>query len=413
MDIKEKNELIEVIKTDIKNVASLEAKGQFEEAKKMHVELEDKLSKSMEGMVSKEDFDKAENELKKSIKAFEDKTARSVTFEGALYDTLTKSQNDLGELRKGSLKSVSLDLYKTPGTFTTVDSITGSDTAQGQFAIFNNREIVPIARRNRHIREIFGMGATDEAVYPYLRETPKEGAVAVQNPEGAVKAQTEYQFELISATESTIAHFQKIGRQTLSNVRGLGSFIQTTMIQDLLLKEDADLLFADGTNGAVLGVFSAPLTDANIVAGFVTVNPNLYDCIAAVAATLAAREYIASAAMVNPVDYWKMVIEKDQDERYQQNVLFDAASSMLYVFGIPVIATTAVTAGNLGVVDGRYVMPLQREGISLRFFDQDEDNVQRNLITARVEERLINVVRRSDAFYYDTIANTKVAITTT
>jgi rRNA pseudouridine-1189 N-methylase Emg1 (Nep1/Mra1 family) len=40
MDIKEKNELIEVIKTDIKNVASLEAKGQFEEAKKMHSELE-------------------------------------------------------------------------------------------------------------------------------------------------------------------------------------------------------------------------------------------------------------------------------------------------------------------------------------------------------------------------------------
>jgi hypothetical protein len=110
----------------------------------------------------------------------------------------------------------------------------------------------------------FGMGATDDAVYPYLRETPKEGAVAVQNPEGAAKAQTEYQFTLVNATESTIAHWQKIGRQTLSNVRGLASFIQTTMISDLLLKEDADLLFANGTNGAVLGVFSAPLTDADI-----------------------------------------------------------------------------------------------------------------------------------------------------
>jgi hypothetical protein len=413
MDIKEKNELIEVIKTDIKNVASLEAKGQFEEAKKMHSELEGKLTKSLEGMVSKEDFDKAENELKKSIKAFEDKTAKNVTFEGALMDNLTKSQNDLGELRKGALKSVSLDIYKDPGTLTTVNSIVGSNTVAGQFAIFNNREIVPIARRSRHIREVFGMGATDDAVYPYLRETPKEGAVAVQNPEGAAKAQTEYQFTLVNATESTIAHWQKIGRQTLSNVRGLASFIQTTMISDLLLKEDADLLFANGTNGAVLGVFSAPLTDADIVAGFTTINPNLYDCIAAVAATLAAREYIASAAMVNPVDYWKMVIEKDQDERYQQNVLFDAASSMLYVFGIPVIATTAIPAGGLGVADGRYVMPLQREGISLRFFDQDEDNVQRNLITVRAEERILNVVRRSDAFYFDTIANTKAAIATT
>jgi hypothetical protein len=159
MDIKEKNELIEVIKTDIKNVASLEAKGQFEEAKKMHSELEGKLTKSLEGMVSKEDFDKAENELKKSIKAFEDKTAKNVTFEGALMDNLTKSQNDLGELRKGALKSVSLDIYKDPGTLTTVNSIVGSNTVAGQFAIFNNREIVPIARRSRHIREVFRNGS--------------------------------------------------------------------------------------------------------------------------------------------------------------------------------------------------------------------------------------------------------------
>jgi hypothetical protein len=97
MDIKEKNELIEVIKTDIKNVASLEAKGQFEEAKKMHSELEGKLTKSLEGMVSKEDFDKAENELKKSIKAFEDKTAKNVTFEGALWwKSLADKQRESG-----------------------------------------------------------------------------------------------------------------------------------------------------------------------------------------------------------------------------------------------------------------------------------------------------------------------------
>jgi len=94
-----------------------------------------------------------------------------------------------------------------------------------------------------------------------------------------------------------------------------------------------------------------------------------------------------------------------------QNIIFDSQTSMLYVYGVPVIATTAIALGYIGAGDSRYVMPMALEGMSLRFFDQDSDNVQKNLITARIEESIINVVRRTDAFFYDTIANVLTAIT--
>jgi hypothetical protein len=47
---------------------------------------------------------------------------------------------------------------------------------------------------------------------------------------------------------------------------------------------------------------------------------------------------------------------------------------------------------------------MQREGISLRFFDQDDKNVQENLITARIEERILQAVYRTDAFVGGSIA---------
>lgn len=412
MDQKEKTELIDLVKTEVKAVAKLEAEGQFKQAEELHKGLETKLEKALEGAVTKEEFDKMEGELRKKLNDFEAGTAKDVTFGSELLKELTGKKDDLLNLFKGSTKQVEMSIMKDPGTFTTANSIVGASTPAGIYAINNNKEIVPIARRNRHVRELIGMGSTDESVWPFLQETPMEGTVGVQNPEGAKKSQTEYKQILVTATESTIAHFQKIGRQTLRNVRGIGTFIQTTMIADLLLKEDNDLLFGSGTNGTVPGIFLAAQdpTKLGLIPTFKVKQPTIYDCIAAFAALLANFEYMASFAAVHPVDYWRMVVEKDNDARYQQNIIFDSASSMLYVFGVPVVATTAIPIGNLGMGDGRYVMPLQREGISLRFFDQDEDNVQRNLVTARVEEAILNVIRRTNAFAYGSITDIKGSI---
>jgi hypothetical protein len=414
MDVKEKTELIELIKSDMENIAKSHAEGATGKVTELEKSLEGKIEKSLDGFVTKDAFDKAETELKKAMNLIKDRESKDVSFKAVLADELTKSMDSLKELQKGyDRKGVGIDIRKDPGVFTSADSITGSNTAAGRFAINNNQDIVPIARRQRHVREVLGMGTTDMEVYPYLRETPKEGAVAVQNPEGAPKAQLEYKQTLITATESTIAAFQKIGRQTLSNVRGLGSFLQLVMLNDLLLKEDNDLIFGAGTNGAIDGIFKAgavsPVNDLPLR----TTDANLYDVIAGGAAKLANLEYNASFAMVNPIDYWQMVIEKDKDSRYQNNVIFDSAMSTLYVFGIPTIASTVIPVGNIGMGDSNYVMPLQREGISLRFFDQDEDNVQRNLVTVRVEERILNVVRRTDAFIYGTIASAKAILEST
>lgn len=413
MTTEEKKELIDLVKSDIKKTAELEAKGQFEKAEEARKSLQDKLDKSLETLVTKEEFDKMETSFKKQISDFEAKQKASIDFTGEMVKSLTDNAERLTELAKGAEKNVQLDLQKAPGVMTSASSLGVTNATEG-FAVNNNREIVPIARRRDHVRSAFGMGTTDDAIYPFLRETPKEGVVDVQNPEGSAKSQTEYQASLVTASASTIATFQLIGRQTLRNVRGLASFINTMLVSDLLLKEDQQLLFGTGANSQVLGVFTSPLTSADLLADlplFKVASANKFDAIGSACALMANREYSAGAVMVHPVDYWAMVLEKDSTNNYLSTVVFDTTTGRLYVNGIPVISTTAVALGSFGVADTMYVMPLQYQGISLRFFEQDSDNVQKNLVTARIEEEIINVVRRSDAFYYDTFANTIAQIT--
>jgi hypothetical protein len=402
METKEKFELVELIKQDINTIAKKEAEGAKAEANELYKSLESKIEKSLDGFVTKEAFDKAENDLKKAMTAYEAGAAKDVTFSAALAEEITKSLDSMNALKSGRTKSAEIYIQKDPAIMTSTNSITGSNTAAGRFAINNNETIVPIARRQTYIRQIIGMGATDQEVYPYLRETAKEGAFGVQNPEGSAKPQVEYKAELVTAVESTIAAWQKIGRQTLSNVRGLSSFIQLVMVADLMIKEDDELLNGTGSNGRVQGFLQG--ASAPSAFGLTIASPQIYDVIAGSAAKLSALDYTANFALVNPVDYWKMVTLKDQDNAYLQNVIYNASASSLNVFGIPVFPTTAIAAGNYVVGDSRYTMPMQREGISLRFFEQDDKNVQENLITARIEERILQAVYRPNAFVGGSIA---------
>lgn len=409
METKEKFELVELIKQDINTIARKEAEGAKAEVTELYKGLESKIEKSLDGFVTKEAFDKAENDLKKALTAYNDKASKEVSFSASLAEEITKGMDSLNTLKSGRSKSAEIFIQKDPAIMTATNSITGSDSNAGRFAINNNETIVPLARRQTHIRQIIGLGATDQEVYPYLRETAKEGAFGVQNPEGSAKAQVEYKAELITAVESTIAAWQKIGRQTLSNVRGLSSFIQLVMVADLLIKEDDELLNGTGSNGRVQGFLQSASAPSSF--GLTISAPQTYDVIAGSAAKLAALDYNANFALVNPVDYWKMVTLKDQENAYLQNIIFNSAVNALFVFGIPVYSTTAISAGNFVVGDSRYVMPMQREGISLRFFDQDDKNVQENLITARIEERILQAVYRPNAFVGGSIATAVAALT--
>jgi HK97 family phage major capsid protein len=46
----------------------------------------------------------------------------------------------------------------------------------------------------------------------------------------------------------------------------------------------------------------------------------------------------------------------------------------------------------------------ERQGITVEFFDQDRDNVQKNLVTVRIEERIACVTQRPEGIVYGEFA---------
>ena len=398
------NRIVEAVKNDSKATASdleKQLSGKIEQAF-------EKASSEAKGLIEKN-----ETEFRKRLEDYQNKQSQHLSFGEQLMKSLTDNADLLKGFAEGNNngKVANVTLTKTPSPATVIaPGFTGGNTAAGLHNIYTNEAIVAIPRRQRHIRDIFGMGSTDIGTFPYLREIAAVGAAAAQNPEGAAKAQVQNNWELVTETESTIAAFQRVGRQTLSNVRGLASMINMIMVNDLLILEDNELLNGTASNGRVRGIIPgavAPSTPFDLkVAG-----PQNYDVIAACAAQLAKNEFLADFALLNPVDYWAMVTSKDKDENYLQNVVFDSQASSLFVFGIPVYATTAITAGNYVVGDSRYVMPMQREGLSLRVSEEDGTNFRENVVTIRVEERILQAVTRLNAFYAGSLATAKTAIT--
>jgi HK97 family phage major capsid protein len=72
---------------------------------------------------------------------------------------------------------------------------------------------------------------------------------------------------------------------------------------------------------------------------------------------------------------------------------------------VPIIANTAVTLGDFLVGDfASGVQLFDRLQANIRFFEQDEDNATKNLVTVVAEERLALPIYRPTAFIYGNFA---------
>jgi hypothetical protein len=70
----------------------------------------------------------------------------------------------------------------------------------------------------------------------------------------------------------------------------------------------------------------------------------------------------------------------------------------LAIAGIPIIKATWVTANTALIADWSQSQVATVDSLRVEFFEQDSDNVQRNLITVRVEARVVLVTGQPYAF---------------
>lgn len=267
-------------------------------------------------------------------------------------------------------------------------------------------------RRNVRMRTLLPMGMTTGDKVPFVYQTGGEGAAAA-TLEGAGKTLFDKDIALKEAPVRKIAGYARISEELLNDLPAIQAFITNQGVEDLLDAEDTMILTgANDTAPSFTGLTINALTSSAINANVTTSNPNKWDAIIGGLSALAASNYSANAIVVNPVDYYSMLMSKATSggEYHNGNILI--AGGVIYIAGIPVSVSTAITAGSFLLGDfARGAQLFQRDGISVRFYDQDQDNAIKNLVTIVIEERLTLARYYPSSFFYDTYSDVITAIT--
>jgi HK97 family phage major capsid protein len=399
----EVTEQLKALKSEI-NVMIESTKGEL--TKGMQDSLNAKLGEFNELLTKTQgQFDNLDVELQKLKNQGMDSTK---AWEKSLQGVLTKKLEENADFKefKNSKRSFSIEDIRVKA----VQNMTFSGTTTGQVVDNEYLPILPELEEQTRVRSILRVapaGSGNAIMFP--RVTGGEGAAANQT-EGSAKAQIDKDIALATYPFQVIAGFARVSQQMLDNLQGLSGYLSYVLPQELYDAEDTQLLTGSGSGVNLFGLATGAQTDADIPGSFAVATPNYWDCILASFATIAASKAKANAILMNPADVYLMAAAKGSNGQYVAPIFW--VNNVPTLFGVPITMTTAVAAGTFYTADtNKAGMLFQRKAPSIRFFDQDSDNVQKNLITVRVEEELAFAQFHTSAVFTDTFANVITAIT--
>lgn len=233
--------------------------------------------------------------------------------------------------------------------------------------------------------------------YPKLTARPT-GADMVA--EGASKPESEMTFDMETVPIRTIAHWIPASLQVLDDAPQLQSLIDEELRYGLALKEEAQLLYGDGTGQNLNGLVTAATAFSNPIPD---TEENMIDLVGAAILQAALTEVPVDGIVVNPVDWWRMRLLKDGDGKY---ILGDPGANVEPVlFGLPVVPTQAMTVDKFLVGGFASQTLYDRWEPRVEVSTEHADFFTRNLMAIRAEERIGLAVKRPEAMIYGDFGN--------
>ncbi|MDO5531418.1 phage major capsid protein [Sutterella sp.] len=208
--------------------------------------------------------------------------------------------------------------------------------------------------------------------------------------EGGTKPTSSTGFKLLQGTIQTVANTTRITKQLLDDTPALAAYINLRLVYGVDLNVENELMTGDGTSGHLSGM----LSDGNYTPHGVTAladlggtGANLFDLILRAKTKITRAYNRPNCILLNPQDWETLCMLKDADGRYILGGPVTPADPR--VWGLPVWTTEAVPESKFLVGDFYSAgMLYTRQGMTVELFEQDQDNVIRNLVTVRAERRM-------------------------
>lgn len=356
-------------------------------AEKLHEERE-ALSPEVEGL--KEKFEQqrdAVTELQDEVDEMrKDAHARPGPSKEKIAEQLeTKlSESGVEDIAKGRRRSASIELENVR----TKDILADSFINDGE-VIEPTRvpDVVHDPQRPTHVRDVMSIGQTSSDRIRYIQElTYNDGSASTVPSDGTtMKPESDFDLDVEDAPVRTVAHTFRVHREMLNDIPFLRSHIESRGMYGLMIEEDSQLLYGDGTGENLTGLSQNADSqfDTSLTGNF-TSSPNRYDHIEVAALQARDSEFPVSTALIEPRSKTDMKLSKDADGNYLEE--YDRLESEYTT-----VVNTAVQDDEafVGQFQGGLAAEMfEREGVTVEVFREDRDNVLKNLVTFRIEERI-------------------------
>jgi HK97 family phage major capsid protein len=255
--------------------------------------------------------------------------------------------------------------------------------------------IIAGPQRRLTIRDLIAPGTTGSNSVEFVRETGfTNNARPVSETTG--KPYSDLEFELVNANVRTIAHMFKGSRQILDDAAALQSYIDARARYGLLLKEEAQLLYGNGTGNNLHGLIPQAQEYTPISGVTIQVEQRI-DRIRLALLQAALAEYPADGIVLNPIDWAMIELLKDGEGRYI--IGKPQEGTMARLWNRPVVETQSILQNNF--LTGAFAMAAQiydRQEVEVMVSTENDKDFENNMVSIRCEERLAFAVYRPEAF---------------
>lgn len=400
-------EVIKPVAEEVKGVktAADAAKKAAESAEKKAGEVEGEVKKVNEEVKGlndwkvKKDADDKKNQEALDKLILDNQKTRVVVgtekkhFKELLADAIQENMGQIEKFAKKESREANFQL-KAVGDMTLI-SATTFPTAD--VSVTDLRPgIIEQPKRRLHIRQLLSGGSMSGSHYAYVKEIAGEGAIA-PTAEGALKPRLDLRLQEVSTPAETIAGIVKVSRKMLRDVKGLTTFLQSRLPEKLLRVEDTQILNGDGISPNISGI-----TDAGNFTPYAGVAQVWVEQLVGAVTQLEESDRDANGILVRPADYATLLLNRAAGGAGTYDLpreLVTYTNGQLYVAGVPVFKSTAANPGQFIVGDWvQGANLIIQEPPILQFFEQDEDNVQKNMVTVRIEETIALPIYGNDYF---------------
>lgn len=327
---------------------------------------------------------------------FESSLAKAIGENFQIKDANGRVQKGVSTVTKGN--SFGFDLDKGTGLYT---KAAANMTTQANLTGSPNITYVPqpvlSPRQLINFRDLIPSFMTQTGLIAIFREnfnsgvSPEEGGFGSQTTQGSLKEQVGYDFTNVQFTATYLAGFVRISKQMLQDLLFLQTYLPQMLLRDYFKFENAT--FEAAQAAAALG--STTTTAANDAEKFIDYITNLEG-----------TNFAPNGIVTTPAVWGKIMKTTVPSVGTSYSVpggfYINPRTGEVEIAGIPILKATWMPSGTAFIADWTQSQVAQVDGLKVEFFEQDSDNVQRNLITVRVECRCVLVTSQPYGFTYAT-----------